>query len=95
MFGIVLLHQSADRFHLNLAGSLTNDFAIKTCSVCDLLVIPFLKLKNHACIKSGQNRVTLKKVAVAIENTVFKNIFKAHLNQIRYVFKTHIYYRDD
>ena len=51
MFGIALLHQSVDRFHLNLAGSLGNDFAIKTCSVGDLLAIPFLKLKNRACIK--------------------------------------------
>ena len=30
MFWVVLLHQSVDRFHLNLVGSLTTDFAIKT-----------------------------------------------------------------
>ena len=38
-----------------------------------------------------ENRVTLNKVAVATENSVFKNIFKEHLNQIRYNVKKHTF----
>ena len=33
MFGIVLLRQSVDRFHLNLAGSLTTDFVVQCCDL--------------------------------------------------------------
>ena len=48
-------------------------------------------LNNHACIKSEQNRVTLKKVAVATKIQFLKNSFKEHLNQIRYNVKnTHL-----
>ena len=39
MFGIVLLRQSVDRFHLNLAGSLTTDFVVQCCDL--------LAFQNH------------------------------------------------
>ena len=36
MFGIVLLRQSVDRFHLNLAGSLTTDFVVQCCDLAGI-----------------------------------------------------------